>query len=557
MAKTSKTRLLTISRDTARLLSESTYHELVLALREMVANSHDAQSPTVDIKLDFIEGSQEGGCIVVSDRGDGMDEKQFERVFLQLGSSSRRTEGRPARRNKYGRRVIGQFGIGFIAAVPFANRIIVETATESCRHVHGVEINCSAIMSGSNPEDYAHFDFAGWNRDRTANDPPSFTSIRLQDLTRLAYDSIDAELRGGWYQPRAERRKPIDRERREEFVTNWLSRVLPLGYSLPEKAQREEESTGELREELKQLLPKGYYPLQVHVNGKRIYRPLPEAVFKGNIFELEGESGPWKARGILWSPQEIITPFYLRGIPMRIGDMAIGRPEYFRLNEVGRVYGKLQHIAGEVHLEGFGHLINLDRQSLKGSAQTDEFFGKIQQLVAKFESSLQEKAHVMQRARDLKKRLDANISNTYREPSLASVLTARSEAEKLVTKARELGIQVEETDDDVIEVPKGERSVKIGRRLGEELLTVRVGNSQVRIVVEQGVDSMTDAALAHAVMVGGDSLTITGPHPLLAHDQWAIANARLLAVLRRGHVQGVLDHNQITWIIKELGGLYQ
>jgi hypothetical protein len=583
MVKTPKQREITISRDTARLLSQSTYHEVVLALREILANAHDAQSPTADVSIRLVDGKGPGGSIVVADRGEGMDSGTFEKVFLRLGSSSRAIP-RPKRLNQYGRPLIGRFGIGFIAAVPFAEKIRVETATEHCAQVHGVEIDCSEIMEskdvtglqGAEGEgvsvspsevgeapvgaDLPGFKFPGWDRDRVRSDPKSFTVVTLESLTRKAYDSLDAELQGGWYQPRGERKKSkITKARRTEFVTRWLSRILPLGYEGPK-------GEAAIRKALGQMLAPDYYPLRVTVNGERLYRPLAKCVYPVDPapFTLKGERSNWKAKGILWSPQEVIKPYYLRGVAMRVSDVAVGKPSYFNINEVGRVYGKLQHIAGEIQLVGFQEYLNLDRQSLRGDEATDELIEQIQNKIIAFEHDLQTKAAVMQQARNLKKAIERSRARKKKrrrrgtqEHGFADVLVAGRVAGEIAARAREAGIEVTETEGNELEIPKGERELRIGKRVGEDLLLIGRGSKQIPVEIRDQGDRMDDEQLAKAVLEPSEKLRLRGGHTLLADDAWAVSNLRLLAILHLASREGVLDEAQIRWLIRELKGLYE
>jgi hypothetical protein len=303
----------------------------------------------------------------------------------------------------------------------------------------------------------------------------------------------------------------------------------------------------------------------VTVNGVRIRRPLAKYVYPANPepVVLRGESGDWEAKGILWSPQEIVNPYFLRGVAVRVADVAIGRPSYFNLNELGRVYGKLQHITGEFQLIGFEDLLNLDRQSFRGSTQTDEFLSQITARVTEFENELQKKAAVMQAARNLKKAVErsrtkrkAKKGRRARHKNLADVLVAGQRGRDIADRARDAGIEVIETAGNEIEIPKGERMVRIGRRLGEDLLRIGGGPNEVVVKVVEKGDSMNDSQLADAVLARGKNLVIRGGHPLLADDAWAMSNLRILALLRRATRERILDESQVRWLIKSLRGLY-
>jgi len=88
--------------------------------RELVQNSIDAGSPTVDIWTEFIEGEGHEGTIAlhVDDYGEGMDEAIIDNELTRLFASSKEQDLTK----------IGQFGIGFVstfALEPAA--ILVET----------------------------------------------------------------------------------------------------------------------------------------------------------------------------------------------------------------------------------------------------------------------------------------------------------------------------------------------------------------------------------------------------------------------------------------------
>jgi HSP90 family molecular chaperone len=101
---------LTVDKRIVRLLSASTYENFPDAIREMVSNAFDADATeihiSIDLKQDFIE---------VKDNGNGMTPDEFG-FFLRIAGQKRdKRRISPT----YGRRQVGQFGIGFLAIFPF------------------------------------------------------------------------------------------------------------------------------------------------------------------------------------------------------------------------------------------------------------------------------------------------------------------------------------------------------------------------------------------------------------------------------------------------------
>ena len=88
--------------------------------RELVQNSIDAGSPTVDVWTEFIEGEGHQGTIAlhVDDYGEGMDEHIIDQEFTRLFASSKEKDLTK----------IGQFGIGFVSTFALEpEAILVET----------------------------------------------------------------------------------------------------------------------------------------------------------------------------------------------------------------------------------------------------------------------------------------------------------------------------------------------------------------------------------------------------------------------------------------------
>lgn len=111
-----KTIKVTVEKGHLFTLGERMYAESIELIRELVNNAYDADATEV-----YVTVTPES--IVIEDDGSGMNEKGLTQFFT-VGSEEKRVHAVSPR---FGRKRIGQFGIGKFAALAAADRFIVET----------------------------------------------------------------------------------------------------------------------------------------------------------------------------------------------------------------------------------------------------------------------------------------------------------------------------------------------------------------------------------------------------------------------------------------------
>lgn len=112
----SQTIKVTVDKSHLFTLGEKMYRESIEFLRELVNNAYDADATRVNI---YIEEKR----IVIEDNGNGMNEKGLEQFFT-IGSEEKKTHSVSP---KFGRKRIGQFGIGKFSALSLADEFIIES----------------------------------------------------------------------------------------------------------------------------------------------------------------------------------------------------------------------------------------------------------------------------------------------------------------------------------------------------------------------------------------------------------------------------------------------
>ncbi len=102
-----------------KLLSGATYENFPKALKELIVNSYDADANKVDVTIDL-----KRELITIEDNGHGMSELHFD-FYLRIAFQSREKEGETVS----GRKIIGQFGVGFLSVFPFVKIITLNRKT--------------------------------------------------------------------------------------------------------------------------------------------------------------------------------------------------------------------------------------------------------------------------------------------------------------------------------------------------------------------------------------------------------------------------------------------
>lgn len=94
------------------------------ALVELIKNSYDADATNVRVHADGLR-NPEGGKIIVTDNGVGMDEAAFTKGFLRIASRSK--VGAQVRSPCFSRRYTGEKGVGRLAAHKLARKLDVDS----------------------------------------------------------------------------------------------------------------------------------------------------------------------------------------------------------------------------------------------------------------------------------------------------------------------------------------------------------------------------------------------------------------------------------------------
>ncbi len=115
-------------------LSQGLYRSPADALKELVSNAYDADSPIVEIIF-----SSDFSTIFINDEGHGININDFIEIMETIGGSSKRSEDTGFEEiTNSGRKIIGRIGIGLLSVSQIASELeITSTQAGSDRGLYG------------------------------------------------------------------------------------------------------------------------------------------------------------------------------------------------------------------------------------------------------------------------------------------------------------------------------------------------------------------------------------------------------------------------------------
>lgn len=177
----SEEKKLTMSFDphTIEHLGVKMYSVLPNAIAELIANSYDAESPVVHIKL---TDDENGKSIAVEDEGVGMSFDEINDNFLRIGRK-RRQEDNGLSPNGL-RKVTGRKGLGKLAFFGIGDTIQI-TTKKSCECVEFI-MNWDDIVNSKTPDYEPHYSIKPCGQDEHG------TIVKLTNLKRKTGFDVDS-----------------------------------------------------------------------------------------------------------------------------------------------------------------------------------------------------------------------------------------------------------------------------------------------------------------------------------------------------------------------------
>ena len=353
---------ITVDKRIVGILSTSTYQNFPRALKEIITNSYDADATTVKITIDV-----EDELIVIEDNGKGMDSIDFG-FYLRIAAQRRQKNDNST---KLGRRIIGQFGVGFLSVFPFFKSYSIESTKSGSVNVLYADIPLAMYFDQvTSSLDVGSITINGGEIANFNEKSNSYTRIKLKgfnELTRSFFkDSKDKKVKGevSTYEGISKLKWILSDDLPLRFREQKFNDI----FSYPE-----------------------YPPFNVIVNDETLYR----GVYGDEILDTHSgeytQIGNIKFKYFIATPGHAVSPIAGRFIKIRNLNVGVGedRTDFSELRGGNRA--KLNWLTGEVHiLEGMNDLIKVSREGFNYSEDYEllkDFFNeKLNQLSTRLEN---------------------------------------------------------------------------------------------------------------------------------------------------------------------------
>jgi hypothetical protein len=342
---------ITVERKIVNLLSRSLYTDFPRAIREAVSNSYDADATVVKIQVDLKNRE-----IVVEDNGNGMSVEQFD-DYLRI--AGRKAEAGFS--EKFGRKRIGRFGVGFLASFPFCENLEITSKREGLEVGFTARIPTRRFVEGQAvEEEVSSIPIDGYNEPLLGKGHEHYTRIRMIGLTGLVDEYLKA---------RPEKKSISIQSKPGMERLKWqLCETLPLDFE------------GKYSE-IAKILGTERVGMEVWLNSQRVYRSDPGGQVLASTEQTRIKLGSLEFKYAVTTAWKIIHPVEARGLKVRLNGVGVGPRTYFDIEKEVRTFSRLNWLTGEVQIiAGLDESLGLTRDGFIWSPEYEtlkDFFHKV------------------------------------------------------------------------------------------------------------------------------------------------------------------------------------
>lgn len=447
---------ITVDKRIVKILSGSTYANFPSAIREIIINSYDADAENVWVDIDLRKE-----IITIRDDGKGMNENDFS-FYLRIAGKSRKKDSELTRGK---RKIIGQFGVGFLSALPFCEKYLIETKKKDSNEIVHATITSTEYFN----EDFNAIGvneipiFGGIKIDPSVR-KEQFTRIRLVGFSKLAKSFFHGD-----YSIKS-RRNTINNYPPLELFKWQLCEYLPIEY----------DKNDLIGSQLNSLFKSGsIIPFNVFLSKHRLYRNIHAK----NILEIsedEQRIGKVRFKFAILTNYDPINPTEARYLMLRNLNVGVGERTTFELGLDGRVYAKLAHLTGEVNvIEGLNDLISVSRDKFNFSTEYEKLKDFLRQRLARW-------ANELDTLQTLEKFVN-KLEDTSRVTNIESLKKGRAKQDIGLLKSKGFNVVISSNrqDADIIKLDKESKEIILPKDFENYNKIIKVLHVEYKLILQK------------------------------------------------------------------------
>lgn len=512
---------ITVDKRIVSVLSQSTYDNFPRALKELVTNSYDADAKAVHITINLDKET-----VTILDTGRGMNEEDFE-FYLRIAGKTRKKEDNTT---PSGRKIIGQFGVGFLSIFPFFKNYKIESKKVSGSSVLFANIPLFKYFSNDNRLiDISSILIDGGKKEEPSEKKyPSYTKITLTGFNDLTKSFFFPKIEEEFDRNRVETYQGIDK-------LKWaLSDDLPI----------------EFRDEKFNSIFTETSPLsfEVTVNGGKLYREIYGHEILETHKEEWKEIGKIKFQYCIVTPRKSVKPYKARFLKIRNLNVGVGEEREHFGSAVGATRSRIHWLTGEIHiLEGMNELIKVARDGFNYNTDYEE-------LKSFFNARLNHFSNRLEKGSELVK----EIKQTGREFRVSNVNLLKPEVLKQkIKKYEEEGFKIKPSE------TNSKRKVKISDEEKEINIPVGMSSFEKHIIVNRKRYNVTaetwnydDGEIFPACRIEGKQIILNSSYPLFSGKKYTDLFVKLHLMLLIDYQEGVITKKVYSHFMNEILDYY-
>lgn len=504
---------ITVDKRIVKILSIATYQNFPKALKEIITNSYDAGASLVQIDIDEINE-----IITITDNGEGMSEEEFD-FYLRIAFRSRTKKIV----TKTGRKVIGQFGVGFLSVFPFCNQYEIESKKRGTNEIVYSKIPTSKYFtSDMQLIDVADILIPGGKRIENVSVNKQYTKVTLRGFSELTREFFNE--------------KPSRHSYSIHNYTSLQRLIWQLADDLPIEYR--------VNKYNKKFLSNLNDKFEVEVNGKKIYREV-----YGNTILLQNEQefeqvGNIKYKYFISTDFKPIQPPEARGIKIRNLNVGVGNRTSFGIGIEGRTYATQSNLTGELLiLEGLNELIALSRDDFNHSNAYEELKQKMREYIAYCASTLEYLSDI--------EKISKHSVEEYRLLTLDFLEPVKiiSRLEALSERGFKINYTLQKSKFEEIILHKSEKKIVVVGNLSESIKKIKV-NEKIYKIKTSKWDYEKD--LYPACKMDNNSIVINKNYPFFSGRKYLDIFFKLHVILLIELHENIIDKKIYKNLINEI-----